>query len=158
MDGGTTYHFVTDGIHAALKLATEAANGKDIRLAGGVATIRQYLQAGLIDQLHIPISPIILGTGESLFSGIDMLKLGYVVTEMSRLQGPPILFWRNANRPSRQAGPRRSFLENDMKSSFKAKVKCGQLGLKYIGTGRGFETAIENIGLLAGGKLGRNAA
>src|SRR6266508_3857552 len=78
---GTTYHFVTDGIHAALKLATEAANGKDIRLAGGVATIRQYLQAGLIDQLHIPISPILLGTGEALFSGIDMLKLGYVVTE-----------------------------------------------------------------------------
>jgi dihydrofolate reductase len=81
MEGGTTYHFVTDGIHAALKLATEAANGKDIRLAGGVATIRQYLQAGLIDQLHIAISPIMLGTGESLFSGIDMLKLGYVVTE-----------------------------------------------------------------------------
>ena len=78
---GTTYHFVTDGIHAALKLATDAANGKDIRLAGGVATIRQYLQAKLIDQMHIPISPIVLGTGESLFSGIDMVKLGYVVTE-----------------------------------------------------------------------------
>ena len=81
MDGGTTFHFVTDGIQAALKLATEAANGKDIRLSGGVATIRQYLQAGLIDQLHVPISPIILGTGESLFSGIDLRQLGYVVTE-----------------------------------------------------------------------------
>lgn len=81
MEGGTTFHFVTGGIHAALKLATEAANGKDIRLAGGVATIRQYLQAGLIDQMHIVIAPILLGSGEALFSGIDLLKLSYVVTE-----------------------------------------------------------------------------
>src|SRR5215203_2814055 len=81
MEGGTTYHFVTDGIHAALKLATEAANGKDIRLAGGVAAIRQYLQAGLIDQMHLAIAPIMLGSGESLLSGIDTLKLGYVLTE-----------------------------------------------------------------------------
>jgi dihydrofolate reductase len=81
MDGGTTYHFVTDGIHAALKRATEAANGKDIRLTGGVATIRQYLQAGLIDQMHLAIAPIMLGSGESLLSGIDTLKLGYVLTE-----------------------------------------------------------------------------
>jgi dihydrofolate reductase len=72
---------VTDGIHAALKLAREAANGKDIRLAGGVATIRQYLQAGLIDQLHLAISPILLGSGEALLPGIDTLKLGYVITE-----------------------------------------------------------------------------
>jgi dihydrofolate reductase len=81
MEGGTTYHFVTDGIHAALKYATEAANGKDIRLAGGVAAIRQYLQAGLIDQMHLAIAPILLGSGESLLSGIDTLKLGYVLTE-----------------------------------------------------------------------------
>lgn len=81
MAGGTTYHFVTDGIHAALRLATAAANGKDIRLAGGVATIRQYLQAGLIDQLHLAIAPIILGSGEALFAGIDTLKLGYALTE-----------------------------------------------------------------------------
>jgi dihydrofolate reductase len=81
MEGGTTYHFVTDGIHVALKRATEAANDKDIRLAGGVATIRQYLEAGLIDQLHLAIAPIMLGSGEPLLSGIDMLKLGYVLTE-----------------------------------------------------------------------------
>src|SRR5207253_2335997 len=71
MEGGTTFHFVTDGMHAALNRATEAAHGKDIRLAGGVAAIRQYLQAGLIDQLHLAIAPILLGSGESLFSGID---------------------------------------------------------------------------------------
>ena len=81
MAGGTTYHFVTDGIHAALKRAREAANGKDIRLAGGVAAIRQYLQAGLIDQLHLAIAPIMLGSGEALLSGIDTLKLGYALTE-----------------------------------------------------------------------------
>ena len=81
MEGGTTFHFVTDGIHAALERATEAAHGKDIRLAGGVATIRQYLQAGLIDQMHLAIAPMMLGSGESLFSGIDTLKLGYVLTE-----------------------------------------------------------------------------
>jgi dihydrofolate reductase len=81
MEGGTTFHFVTDGIHAALKLAREAAKGKDIRVSGGVATIRQYLQAGLIDQLHIVIAPILLGSGESLFTGINMLELGYVVSE-----------------------------------------------------------------------------
>lgn len=77
MDGGTTFHFVTDGIHAALKRAREAAGGLDVRLGGGAATIRQYLQAGLIDEMHIAISPIIFGSGESLFAGIDLLKLGY---------------------------------------------------------------------------------
>jgi dihydrofolate reductase len=81
MEGGTTFHFVTDGIHAALKRAREAADGLDVRLGGGTATIRQYLQAGLIDQLHIAISPIVLGSGESLFAGIDLLKLGYKCTE-----------------------------------------------------------------------------
>jgi len=81
MDGGTTFHFVTDGIHAALKRATDAADGLDVRLGGGPATIRQYLQAGLVDQLHIAVSPVIMGSGESLFAGIDLLKLGYKVTE-----------------------------------------------------------------------------
>jgi dihydrofolate reductase len=81
MDGGTTFHFVTEGIHAALKRAREAADGLDVRLGGGTATIRQYLQAGLIDQLHIAISPAVLGNGESLFAGIDLLKLGYKSTE-----------------------------------------------------------------------------
>lgn len=77
MDGGTTFHFVTDGIHAALLRATEAANGKDIQLMGGVATIRQYLSAGLIDEMHFAVSPILLGSGEHLFAGIDTPKLGY---------------------------------------------------------------------------------
>ena len=81
MDGGTTFHFVTDGIHAALDRAKEAAGGLDVRIGGGCATIRQYLQAGLVDQLHIAVSPVILGTGENLLTGIDLLKLGYKVTE-----------------------------------------------------------------------------
>jgi dihydrofolate reductase len=81
MAGGTTFHFVTDGIHAALKRAREAAGGLDVRLGGGAATIRQYLQAGLIDELHVAIAPILLGSGEHLFEGIDTLKLGYECAE-----------------------------------------------------------------------------
>jgi dihydrofolate reductase len=81
MAGGTTFHFVTDGIHAALQRAKDAAGGLDVRLGGGPATIRQYLQAGLIDEMHVAISPVLLGCGESLFAGIDMLKLGYRCTE-----------------------------------------------------------------------------
>ncbi len=81
MDGGTTFHFVTDGIDAALKRATEAADGKDIRLGGGVATIRQYLRAGLVDEMHLALSPVLLGSGEHLLAGIDMLKLGYECSE-----------------------------------------------------------------------------
>jgi dihydrofolate reductase len=72
---------VTDGIHAALSRAREAAQGKDVRLGGGGATIRQYLQAGLIDELHLAISPVFLGQGEILFTGLDMPKLGYQRTE-----------------------------------------------------------------------------
>jgi dihydrofolate reductase len=79
MDGGTTFHFVTDGIHAALERARAAAGGKDVRVGGGAATIRQYLQARLIDEMHIAVSPVLLGSGESLFAGIDMPKLGYEV-------------------------------------------------------------------------------
>jgi len=81
MKGGTTFHFVTDGIHAALERAREAAGGLDVRLGGGTATVRQYLQAGLIDELHLVISPVILGSGENLFAGLDLKQLGYKVTE-----------------------------------------------------------------------------
>ena len=81
MGGGTTFHFVTDGIHAALRRAAEAAGGQDIRLGGGVATIRQYLHAGLVDEMHLAISPILLGSGEHLLGGIDAPKLGYRCTE-----------------------------------------------------------------------------
>jgi dihydrofolate reductase len=81
MAGGTTFHFVTDGIQATLKRATEAAAGQDIRLGGGVATIRQYLRAGLVDEVHLAISPVLLGSGEHLLAGIDAPKLGYQCTE-----------------------------------------------------------------------------
>jgi dihydrofolate reductase len=77
MEGGTTFHFVTDGIHAALKRAKEAAQGKDVRLGGGVATIRQYLTARLIDEMHLVIAPALLGRGENLLAGIDTVSLGY---------------------------------------------------------------------------------
>ena len=77
MAGDTTFHFVTGGIHEALDRARQAAGGKDVRIGGGVATIRQYLQAGLIDELHIAISPVLLGGGEHLFTGLDLPALGY---------------------------------------------------------------------------------
>jgi dihydrofolate reductase len=81
MDGGTTFHFVTDGIHAALDRARKAANGKDIRLGGGASTIRQYVEAGLVDEMHLALAPKLLGSGEPLFTGMNYLKLGYQVTE-----------------------------------------------------------------------------
>jgi len=81
MDGGTTFHFVTDGIEAALRAARTAAGNKDVRLGGGVTTIREYLKAGLVDEIHLIISPVLLGTGEHLLSGLDLPKLGYGVTE-----------------------------------------------------------------------------
>jgi len=77
MAGGTTFHFVTEGIQAALERATAAAGGRDVRLGGGVSTIRQYLRAGLIDELHLAVRPVVLGDGEHLFSGIDVHALGY---------------------------------------------------------------------------------
>jgi dihydrofolate reductase len=81
MKGGTIFHFVTDGIHAALERAREAAGGKDVRLGGGVATIRAYLRAHLIDELHLAVSPVLLGSGEALFAGIDLPSLGFRVSE-----------------------------------------------------------------------------
>lgn len=77
MKGGTEFRFVTDGIESALEQAKEAANGLDIRLGGGVSTVRQYLQAGLVDDLHLVISPVLLGRGEHLFHGLDLRALGY---------------------------------------------------------------------------------
>ena len=77
MAGGTTFHFVTDGIEAALARAREAAKGQDVRLGGGVATIQQYLRARLIDELHLAIAPTLLGSGEHLFGGLDAAALGY---------------------------------------------------------------------------------
>jgi len=77
MEGGTTFHFVTDGIQTALRRATEVAKDQDIQLMGGVSTIRQYLSAGLIDEMHFAIAPILLGSGEHLLAGINTPKLGY---------------------------------------------------------------------------------
>jgi dihydrofolate reductase len=81
MQGGTTFHFVTDGTEAALRAAKKAAGDKDVRIGGGAATIRAYLAAGQIDELHVAISPVLLGSGEHLLSGLDLAKLGYRVTE-----------------------------------------------------------------------------
>jgi dihydrofolate reductase len=77
MQGGTTFHFVTNGIHAALAQAKEAADGKDVRLGGGVSTVRQYLRAGLVDDMHFVISPALIGSGGRLFQDLDLLALGY---------------------------------------------------------------------------------
>jgi len=77
MAGGTEFRFVTEGIYAALEQATAAAGGRDIRLGGGVSTLRQYLRAGLIDELHLAIRPVLLGVGEHLLNDIDMRALGY---------------------------------------------------------------------------------
>ena len=77
MKGGTTFHFVIDGIHAALERAKAAAGNRDVRVGGGVATVRQYLQARLIDELHLALRPVLLGAGEALFAGLDLRALGY---------------------------------------------------------------------------------
>jgi dihydrofolate reductase len=77
MKGDTTFHFVTDGPESALKQAKDAAGGQDVRIGGGVATIRQYLTAGQIDEMHLAVSPVLLGEGENLFAGIDLPKLGF---------------------------------------------------------------------------------
>lgn len=81
MKGGTTFHFVTGGIHEALQRARAAAGERDVRIGGGVSTVRQYLQAGLVDQMHLVVSPTTLGDGESLLDGIDLNALGFRTTE-----------------------------------------------------------------------------
>lgn len=77
MKGGTTFHFVTGGIHEALERARAVAGDKDIRVGGGASTIRQYLEAKLLDELHIAVAPVLLGQGENLFAGLDLPRLGY---------------------------------------------------------------------------------
>jgi dihydrofolate reductase len=81
MAGGTVFHFVTEGIHAAMDLAAAASGGRDVRLGGGVSTIRQYLSARLIDEMHLAVTPVLLGAGEHLWGGIDMHALGYECTK-----------------------------------------------------------------------------
>src|SRR5213594_3582454 len=86
MEGGTTFHFVTDGIHAALERARDAGQGRDVRVGGGVETIRQYLRAGLVDEMHLVMAPAVLGRGEALLAGIDLPALGF---ERSEYVGTP---------------------------------------------------------------------
>jgi len=81
MEGGTVFHFVTEGIHAALSRARAAAPGRDVRVGGGVATVQQYLRAGLVDELHLAQSPALLGGGEALFTGLDLRALGFECSE-----------------------------------------------------------------------------
>ena len=81
MEGGTTFIFVTEGIEAALEQARAAAGDLDVKIGGGVETVRQYLRAGLIDELHFALSPVVLGQGEAMFTGIDLPALGFRVTE-----------------------------------------------------------------------------
>src|SRR6185312_5034462 len=81
MEGGTTFHFVTDGIESALAQARKAAGGLDVKIGGGVSTVRQYLQAGVVDEMHLAISPVVLGKGENLFAGLDLPAMGFSVVE-----------------------------------------------------------------------------
>jgi len=81
MEGGTKFIFVTDGIQSALRQAKEAAGGKDVRIGGGVSTIRQYLQAGLIDEMHLALVPVLMGKGENLFAGLDLYAMGFKCVE-----------------------------------------------------------------------------
>jgi dihydrofolate reductase len=81
LEGGTTFHFVTDGIESALRQARAAAGDQDVKIGGGVATVRQYLQAGLIDHMHLALAPVVLGGGEPLWTGLDLRELGFRVVE-----------------------------------------------------------------------------
>ena len=81
LEGGTTFHFVTDGIESALRQARAAAGDKDVKIGGGVETVRQYLQAGLVDDMHLALAPVVLGQGEALFAGLDLRALGFRVVE-----------------------------------------------------------------------------
>lgn len=97
MQGGTTFHFVDDGIEAALARAFDAAGGRDVRLGGGAATVRQYLGAGLIDELHVAIVPILLGGGERLFDDVDVVPDGYECIEL--VSSASVAHVRLARRP-----------------------------------------------------------
>jgi dihydrofolate reductase len=107
MDGGTTFHFVTDGIHAALERAAEAAEGRDIRLGGGVATIQQYLRAGLVDEMHLAISPILLGSGEHLFAGSTRQSSAIGAPSTFPQRTPRTLSSRRAVAPNEERTERR---------------------------------------------------
>ena len=96
MKGGTTFHFVTEGIEEALFRAKEAAGARDVRIGGGTATVREYLQARLIDEMHLVLSPVVLGRGESLFAGLDLEALGYEVARYETTEAALHVFFRKA--------------------------------------------------------------
>ena len=97
MEGGTVFHFVTGGIHAALEQAKQAAGTQDVRLGGGVATLQQYLRAGLVDEMHLAMAPVVLGSGEALFAGLNLPDLGYRVAEhVSTPEATHCVFTRRA--------------------------------------------------------------
>jgi len=98
MEGGTTFHFVTGGIHEALDRARAAARGKDVRIGGGPNTIQQYLRAGLIDELHVAISPVLLGSGERLFERVDLRASGYECVEWVPSENATHVVLRRQNR------------------------------------------------------------
>jgi len=81
MEGGTTFYFVTSGIEEALRLARQAAGDKDVKIGGGVSTVRQYLQAGHVDSIHLAVAPVLLGQGEALLTGLDLPAMGFSVTD-----------------------------------------------------------------------------
>jgi dihydrofolate reductase len=97
MDGGTTFHFVSDGIGSALEQAFEAAGGEDVRLGGGARTIQQYLRAGLVDEMHVAIVPVLLGQGERLFDDLDGAAAGYQCVQF--ISSPSVVHVRLARRP-----------------------------------------------------------
>ena len=98
MEGDTSFHFVTGGIHEALDLAREATNGRDVRIGGGVSTVRQYLRAGLIDELHVAIAPVLLGRGERLFEDVDMRALGYECVQFAASENAAHVVLRRTSR------------------------------------------------------------
>jgi dihydrofolate reductase len=107
MEGGTTFHFVTDGIHAALERARQAAQGRDVRLGGGAATIQQYLRAGLVDEMHLAIAAAVLGAGEPLLAGIDLPGLGYRCTERAGTANAlHVVLTKDPVGPGEQGAPR----------------------------------------------------
>src|SRR5690606_5768512 len=99
MEGDTTFHFVTGGIHEALERAREASGERDIRIGGGASTIRQYLEAGLIDELHIAISPMLLGSGEPLFGDVIALAAGYRCEKCEHSEKATHLLLRRSDTP-----------------------------------------------------------
>jgi dihydrofolate reductase len=101
MEGGTTFHFITGGIDEALDRAREAADGLDLRIGGGANTIQQYLRAGLIDELHVAIAPVLLGGGERLFEGVDLRALGYECVQFVGSEKATHVVLRREARPAK---------------------------------------------------------